>query len=59
MPKSLDQSQSKSSKKKNYSVENPWDAAITEAKRKIADLKFSIRVFTERRDKGETWQRGN
>jgi hypothetical protein len=32
-----------------------WDQAIADAKRKIKELQFSVRVFTQRRDKGEQW----
>jgi hypothetical protein len=44
----------KSSKKKN--TVNKWDEAIAEAKRRIADLKFSIRVFEDRKERGESWR---
>jgi len=41
--------------KQNKSVENPWDAAIAEAQRRIADLKFSIRDFQKRKERGDRW----
>jgi hypothetical protein len=35
--------------------ETGWDIAIADAKRKIKELQFSIRVFKERRAQGEYW----
>jgi hypothetical protein len=32
-----------------------WDRAIADAKRKIKELQFSVRVFTERKKRGEPW----
>jgi hypothetical protein len=43
-------------KKINEPVNDSWDSAIAEAERRIADLKFSIRVFKERKARGEKWR---
>jgi len=56
MSHSLDRSKQKSIDLENKSVENPWDEAIAEAQRRIADFKFSIRVFRERKARGEPWR---
>lgn len=32
-----------------------WDQAITEAKTKINQLQYTIKVFKELRDSGEPW----
>jgi hypothetical protein len=55
MPHTLILSKVKSKKKVNVSEQNPWDAAIAEAKRKIAELKFSIRDFQKRKERGDDW----
>jgi hypothetical protein len=56
MSRSLDRSLYKRKKKiKNRDV-SPWDEAIAEARQRIADLKFSIRDFEERKARGEQWR---
>lgn len=35
--------------------DNPWDAAIEQARQRIADLRFSIRDFQKRKDRGDKW----
>jgi hypothetical protein len=32
-----------------------WNQAISEAKAKIKALRYTIKVYEERRDAGETW----
>ena len=32
-----------------------WDQAISEAKEKIKELRYTIKVFSELRDAGEPW----
>jgi len=32
-----------------------WDEAITDAKKMINKLRFTIKVYSERRDRGEPW----
>lgn len=32
-----------------------WDEAIADAKRRIKELQFTVRVYKQRRDKGEPW----
>ena len=39
-------------RKKNVSG---WDIAIAEARRRIRDLKVTIKVYSERRKKKEPW----
>jgi len=56
MSKSLDRSIEKSSLKAKKPVENVWDQAIADARQRIADLKYSIRVFEKRRDRGDRWR---
>jgi len=58
MPNMLDQSKKLSRKKsrsKEESAENPWDVAIAEAKQRIADFKFSIKVFEKKKQQGAPW----
>ena len=59
MNKTLDRSNSKSKSKKRMShinkFDNPWDAAIEQARQRIADLRFSIRDFQKRKDRGDKW----
>src|SRR5258708_6940704 len=33
----------------------PWDVAIAEAEQRIADFKFSIKVFKRMKEKGVPW----
>jgi hypothetical protein len=56
----LDQCKYKSKRKMtprdNDSVEHsPRDLAIAEARRRIADLRFSIRDFQKRKARGDKW----
>ena len=51
MPNTRRQAQNAPSAKKISS----WDDAIADAKQKIRDLEFSVRVFSERKRKGEPW----
>jgi hypothetical protein len=32
-----------------------WDMGIADAKRRIKELRFTIRIFTERKKRGEPW----
>lgn len=32
-----------------------WSLAIADAKRKIKELQFTIKVYSERRKRGEVW----
>src|SRR5438105_2220588 len=34
----------------------PWDIAIAEAEQRIADFKFSIKVFRRMKEKGVPWR---
>ena len=42
-------------KKKHKGEFSRWDEAIGEAKKRIKDLKFTIKVYEERRDRNEPW----
>jgi hypothetical protein len=55
MTSTLDQSKFRVNHKNNGLPINPWDAAKAEAKRRIAALCFSIRVFDENERKGKPW----
>ena len=56
MSNSLDRSHKKSSTKNNSSVQNEWDAVIADARQRITDLKYSIKVFKERKQRGDKWR---
>lgn len=51
----LSLSKSESKEKIKISTQNPWDAAIAEAKRKISELRFSIKDFQRRKERGDKW----
>lgn len=66
MPNILDQSKSLDNNKISYKENrdksrakrieiDPWDVAITEAEQRIADFKFSIKVFKRMKEKGVPW----
>lgn len=59
MKNKLDRSKGKVQSKKQIEhineTDTPWDAAIHEAKRRIADLRFSIRDFQKRKARGDKW----
>jgi hypothetical protein len=59
MPTKLDQSNVNGKTKKRMNriekSDNPWDSAINEARRRIADLRFSIREFKKRKERGDKW----
>jgi hypothetical protein len=56
LDQSKDNVNSKVVVKANNSVGGcPWDLAITEARRRIADLKFSIKDFQKRKERGDRW----
>jgi hypothetical protein len=59
MANKLDQSKHKNQSKDFIESikqnDDPWDAAIKEAKRRISDLKFSIRDFQKRKARGDKW----
>ena len=40
---------------RNKREKSKWDEAISDAKQRIRDLQFTIKVYAERRDKGEHW----
>jgi cell division protein FtsL len=54
MPNTLSLSKTKSKHKKQNNID-PWDAAITEAKKRISDLRFSIKDFQRRKERGDKW----
>jgi hypothetical protein len=59
MPRYLDRSKDVSRKKtlnQEDSSTAQWDQAIADAKRRIADLRFTIKVFEARKRKGERWK---
>jgi hypothetical protein len=41
-----------SSKKRDFTF---WDQAISEAEDKIKKLRFTLRVYKQRRDRGDPW----
>lgn len=51
MPNNRSQAQNSSIPKKISS----WDDAISDLQHRIKDLEFSLRVFRERKAKGEPW----
>jgi hypothetical protein len=60
MSNTLDQSKSIVKRKvsnceKSQPLANPWDQAIAEARQRIEDFKFSIRVFEKKRAEGAPW----
>jgi hypothetical protein len=48
--KSQEKSEAKKERKRSR-----WDEAISDAKKKIKDLEFSISVFRQRKKAGESW----
>jgi hypothetical protein len=58
MPNTLDRSNKKGKQKlrgESVTKTSPWDTAIAEARRRIADLRFSIRDFEKRKQRGDQW----
>ena len=55
MPNSLYQSKTEDNAKMAKSSDRLWDLAIAEAKRRIKNLQFSIKVFEQHRQRGEPW----
>lgn len=47
-------------KQMKYSADSQsgWDIAIADAKRRIAELRASIKVFSERKKAGDQWPSG-
>ena len=46
---------SKDKEKANRKAQSGWDVGIADAKKRIKELQFTIRVYTEHKKKGEPW----
>jgi hypothetical protein len=45
------------SRKKKQEENSEWDQAISDAQEKINALRFTVRVYKQRRDRGDPWPR--